>query len=316
MSDWIDLQAGADDEGERVDLFVGKKLDLSRAKVKGLFEAGGVLVDGRKATKGLRLKGGASVRVTRPSEAAALEPDPSIELAVLLDAPPLVAVDKPSGMPAHPLQPGELRTVANGLAARFPECIQASADPREGGLCHRLDVGTSGVLLAARDRGSWENVRRQFSERQVEKRYWALVSGPIADEGEIDLPLRHHARGDRVEPVVLPVGGAREAFSRFRVLSRSGELSFVEVQIETGVLHQIRAHLAAVGAPVVGDVLYGGRAEPGQSRFFLHAHLLGLRHPTSGDLVRIESPLPPDLGRILATHGMRLPSPTSRLPSV
>jgi len=149
-------------------------------------------------------------------------------------------------------------------------------------------------------------VRSLFRQRAVDKRYWALVSGPIADEGAIDVPLRHKGEA-RVEPAVDGGEAGREALSTFRVLARAGELALLEVRILTGVLHQVRAHLAAIGAPVVGDALYGGRPLPGVKRFFLHAHSLELRHPKTGRALHIESPLPAELGQVLLAHGIPLP---------
>jgi 23S rRNA pseudouridine1911/1915/1917 synthase len=190
--------------------------------------------------------------------------------------------------------------VVNALVARHPECADASDHPREGGLVHRLDTLTSGVLLAARTRDAWRAVREAFSGRQVDKRYLAVVTGPIADEGEIDLPLRH--RGDHVEPALGDAG--REALTDFRVLSRAGDAALLEVRIRTGVLHQIRAHLAAIGAPVLGDADYGGRVHPGLDRFFLHAARLGLVHPVGGARLEIAAPLPDELRRMLGTLGL------------
>ncbi len=295
--------------GQRIDLFVGEALSLSRAQLRKLFEEDRVRVDGRKAQKGLRVAAGQLVRVRLPAAVdPGVTPEPALALAVLAEDASLVAVDKPAGCPSHPLRPEELGTVANALVARFPECALASEDVREGGLCHRLDVETSGVLLAARSREAWLAVREAFTRRDVDKRYWTLVTGPLADEGEIDLPLRHHPRhADRVEPDVSGEEGGREALSRFRVLARGGEYSLVEVQILTGVLHQVRAHLAAIGAPVVGDALYGGRPEPSLQRFFLHARSLALPHPVTQKPFFAQSPLAPELGECLARLGISLP---------
>src|SRR5262249_7801593 len=179
------------------------------------------------------------------------------------------------------------------------ECGDASADPREGGLVHRLDTLTSGVLLAARTAEAWRAVREAFSGRQVDKRYGAVVTGPVADEGEIDLPLRH--RGDHVEPALN--GNGREALTLFRVLQRAGDASLLEVRIVTGVLHQIRAHLSAIGAPVLGDLAYGGRPQPGLERFFLHAASVSLAHPRSGRMLEVSAPLPPELRATLDALG-------------
>ena len=203
----------------------------------------------------------------------------------------------------HPLKPNETGTVANALVARYPECADAGADPREAGLCQRLDLETSGVLLAARDRPSWDSMREAISEGDADKRYLALTAGPLADEGEIELKLVH--AGDHVRP---SLDEGREAKSAFRVLARAGELSLVEVRIFTGVLHQVRAHLAAVGAPIVGDALYGGRPEPGLSRFWLHASSLAVTHPKTKQRLKVTSPLPPELQAVLSAHAIRLPA--------
>jgi 23S rRNA pseudouridine1911/1915/1917 synthase len=291
--------------GRRLDVVVGEVLGLSRARVKSLFEAGAVRVDGRRPSKGDRARGGARVEVELAEDAPPLVPEPALGLVLLHQDDWLVAVDKPAGMPSHPLKPGETGTLANALVARFPEVAGAGEDAREGGLVHRLDIETSGVLLAARDRQTWEAARALFRERAVDKRYWALVSGPIGDEGAIELPLRHKGEA-RVEPAVDGGEAGREALSEFRVLARSGELALVEVRILTGVLHQVRAHLAAIGAPVVGDALYGGRPLACLTRFFLHARSLGLLHPRSKHVLRIESPLPPELLAALTESGFNL----------
>jgi len=299
------VEVPPDAAGQRLDVWLAGALGLSRAKVKELLESGAVRQGGRRIRKGDRTVAGARLEVELPSADLRPVPEPDAPLTVLHADALLVAVDKPAGWPSHPLLPDERGTVVNALVARYPELPDASEDPREGGLVHRLDTETSGVLLAARTRPAWEAVRAAFDRREVDKRYLAAVSGPIADAGEIDLPLRH--RADHVEPA--PAGGGREASSRFRVLSRKGDLSLVEVRILTGVLHQIRAHLAAIGAPVLGDALYGGRPVPGLERFFLHAASLGLEHPGTGRPITFDAPLPPELGAALGTLGLSPPSP-------
>jgi 23S rRNA pseudouridine1911/1915/1917 synthase len=303
---------GASD-GERVDVYVGRALGLSRARLKSLFEVGGVRVQGRRAKKGQTVRAGEHVQV----EIADADPrpvaEPDLPLHVLHQDSALIFVDKPAGWASHPLIPGERGTLVNALVARFPECGDASEDPREGGLCHRLDVQTSGVLLAARDRGVWTRMRRAFSGREIDKRYWALLSGPIAEEGEIDLPLRHVPRHpDRVE--AAPDGrGARAALTTFRVLGRSHQYSLVEARIATGVLHQVRAHFASIGAPLVGDAQYGGPEFPGLRRFFLHSRSLGLEHPVSGGRIHVAAPLPAELSGALEEIGIT-PPPHDHLP--
>lgn len=295
----VDEAAG----GKRIDLVVGDALSLSRAKVKALFEDGLVKLNGKRAKKGVMVAPGDSLEVDVPevvAETGAVA-DAALELRTLHVDDALVFIDKPAGMPTQPLKPGEIGTVANALIAKFPEMAGIGDDAREAGLCHRLDVETSGVLLAARTRSAWEAMRAAFSEdRAVEKKYLALVRGPLADEGVIEVPLEH--AGDHVVPGVAT---GRPAVTEFSVRARQGSYALVDVKLITGVLHQVRAHLAAVGAPIVGDTLYGGAEEPGLTRFFLHAVSLAVRHPVSGEMVRVESPLPAELTKVLDT---RLPS--------
>jgi 23S rRNA pseudouridine1911/1915/1917 synthase len=299
------LKVTAEADGSRLDIFIGQALRLSRAQVKKLFEQGAIRVDGRRSKKGEAVKVGQSVRVLLGPADHSVRPDPDAPLSVLLADAALVFLDKPAGMPSHPLEAGESGTLANALVARFPECATAAADPREGGLCHRLDVETSGVIVAARNPEAWRQMRRAFTRGEIDKRYLALVGGPIADEGEIDVPLRHRAgRGTGVKPALAGEAGARRAESMFRVLARSSDCALVEVRIITGVLHQVRAHLAAVGAPVVGDALYGGRTDPALSRFFLHARSLELSHPQTQARLKVASPIPEDLSRVLGRLGI------------
>jgi 23S rRNA pseudouridine1911/1915/1917 synthase len=257
-----------------------------------------VRVDGRKAKKGQTVAAGQRVSVEVPVEGPRAPVPTEGPLTALHVDDARVFVDKPAGVPVHPLEPLETGTVANLLVARWPEVVSASEDPREAGLVHRLDVETSGVLLVARTREAWTALRAQFGAGgAARKLYLALVSGPLADDGEIDVPLVQH--GDHVRPALSSDTAARPALSRFRVLARSGLDALVEVQILTGVMHQVRAHLAGVGAPIVGDALYGGRSEPGLGRFFLHASSLSVTYPSP---IEVRSPLPADLAAVLANH--------------
>ncbi|MFT3709523.1 MAG: RluA family pseudouridine synthase [Archangium sp.] len=283
------------DAAGRIDVIVGEKSSLSRAKVKALFEDGAVKVNGRRVKKGVTVNAGDTIEVEIPQAVASGDvsavADASVALTVLHEDASLVFVSKPAGIPTQPLAAGELGTVANGLIARYPEMAKIGDDPREAGLCHRLDKETSGVMVAARTREAWEKLRAAFSDGgEIEKHYVALVNGPLADAGEIDVPLAH--AGDHVVPSEAE---GRPAFSIFKVLQRRGAWSLVDVQLVTGVLHQVRAHLAAIGAPIAGDALYGGRAIAGLNRFFLHAASLELVHPVSGQKLKVESPLPTDL---------------------
>jgi 23S rRNA pseudouridine1911/1915/1917 synthase len=274
-------------QGDRVDTFLQHALTLSRLRTKALFEQDAVRKNGRRCKKGDFLTEGDVLEVKLKAEAtpAALA-DADLPLSILHEDDRLVFVDKPTGQPTHPLLDGEVGTLANALMARFPSMHGVGDDLREAGVCHRLDTETSGVLVAAKTREAWLFMRQQFKAGDaVDKRYLALVRGPLADQGEIDLPLLHMS--DYMRPSFDEK--ARPASSRFAVLSRSGSLSLVEVQIVTGVLHQVRAHLSAIGAPIVGDTRYGG--EP-SSRLFLHAQSLTVTHPETLKRMTVQSPTP------------------------
>jgi 23S rRNA pseudouridine1911/1915/1917 synthase len=300
------------DHDKRIDLFVGSWLTLSRAQQKALFDAQAVRVNGRKVKKGMAVKAGDSIEVDYEKPSTEVTAEGSLE--VLYEDADLVFVNKPAGVPVQPLGQGETGTIANALLMRFPEMREVGDDPREAGLCHRLDIETSGVLLAAKNRTSWLAMREAFgAERQIEKHYLALVTGPLAEQGSIEIPLAH--RGNHVRPV-FGDEKSRPALTEYVTLRQTGRFSFVDVTLVTGVLHQVRAHLAAVGAPLLGDVLYEGEIWPGLSRFFLHAHSLAVTHPTSHAILKIEAPLPQELQRVYveifgAVQNRALPVQTS-----
>ena len=214
-------------------------------------------------------------------------------IAVLLLDEAFVAVDKAAGVPSHPQAAGETGTTANGLAARFPECASAAPDPREGGLVHRLDTGTSGVLIAARTAAAWASLRAALSQATCEKTYLAEVAGTPADVGESHAPIgRVGRRGARVRVD----GGGRNplpAHTTWEVIERRGETTLMRVRLTKGRTHQVRAHLAAAGHPIVGDDLYGD----GVGDLRLHAAAVRFTHPDSGQEILIEAP-PPDWAKI------------------
>jgi 23S rRNA pseudouridine1911/1915/1917 synthase len=286
---------------------VADALGSGRASVKEAFRRGAVRVDGRRARGSDAARPGAVVEVEVEAAPGAPEPDPGVPLTVLAESPRWVVVDKPAGVATHPLRPGERGTLANGVACRYPECAGASERPREGGAAHRLDAGTSGCVLFARDRAAWEGLRAQLRGRGVEKVYLALVAGRVASGGVCSVPLAQ--RGGRAVAVPdaeaaarLPARAAapRPAETRWEVVRAFPRHTLLEVRIPTGAMHQIRAHLAYVGHPVAGDEAYGGAAAalPGLGRHFLHAWRLGFDDP-GGGRVRVEAPLPPELAAVL-----------------
>jgi 23S rRNA pseudouridine1911/1915/1917 synthase len=293
----------------RLDRALADALGLGRAAVKRAFLLGDVRVAGRRARASDAARPGALVTVEVEAPAGAPAPDPAAPLTVLLEHPRLVVVDKPAGIAVHPLAPGEAGTLANAVAARYPECAGASPDPREGGAAHRLDLDTSGCVVFARDREAWDELHSAFTERRVEKVYLALVAGRVAAGGVVSTPLAQ--RGGRSLPAPdaeaeerLRAKGLRPrvAETRYEVERRLERHTLLRVSIATGVMHQIRAHLAHLGHPVAGDQLYGGEAAavPGLRRQFLHAIRIAVDAP-GGGRVEATSPLAPDLATFLDT---------------
>jgi 23S rRNA pseudouridine1911/1915/1917 synthase len=307
----------AEQAGLRVDHVVAAAIPgLAVSRARRLITAGAVRVDGRVAKKGEQVQAGQIVEIddapaTGPVEAP-VEPDPSVEVAWLHVDEALVAISKPAGVPSHPLKTGELGTAANAIVARFPECAAASPDAREGGLGHRLDNETSGVLLAARSRAAWDGLRAALSAPSCQKTYLAEVVGVPPEAGVETAPIgRAGRRGGRVR-----VGAGRQPLSartEWEVVERRGATTLVRARLHAGRAHQVRAHLAAAGFPILGDPIYkradevggggggrAGRAVPGGDGpaasaapgLHLHAHTVALAHPTTGAPLLIEAPPP------------------------
>jgi 23S rRNA pseudouridine1911/1915/1917 synthase len=284
----------------RIDKALAKAFpDAGRRALAALFAEGAVRVRGKRAKKGDRVEVGDVIELARaPATGDALRPlaDASLVLNVLLERADLVAIDKPAGLPSQPLRAGELGTIANGIVARWPECGSLGDDPRDGGLVHRLDIGTSGVLLAARTPAAYRALRDAFGRGEVHKEYLALTDArPVARE--CDAPLAQ--RGDHVaidHAVGLP------AFTSFAVMQASASHALVRCTASTGRMHQVRAHLAYVGAPISGDTRYGGRPIAGHDGFFLHAALIRL--PLGDEVLVIETPVPARFTAAIAAAGL------------
>jgi len=250
------------------------------------------------------------LRISLASTGGGIVPEPDLPLAILWEDPLFVAVDKAPGMPTHPLHTGERGTVANGLISRYPEMEGIGFSPREPGVLHRLDRETSGVLLAARKASAFERLRLEFGQGRVAKSYFAIVRGRPEPEGVIDYPVASKTRrGRRVEVIRDPFArqGLRQlshAETHFRVVRYGRGFAFVRLRMTTGARHQLRAHMASLGHPVVGDSVYGRDAvalPPGQqpTRHLLHAAELSFFHPSDGSPTRIRAPLPADMRSFL-----------------
>ena len=294
-------QIVADRAGERLDLFVARRVPaLTRSRVRRLIDEALVTIDGRLAPKaGVKLEAGQRVVVTLPPpEPLDLEPEP-IPLRIVYEDGDLLVVDKPAGMTVHP-SPGHSRhTLVHAVLAHCPDLSGIGGKQRPG-IVHRLDKDTSGLIIVAKHDSAHLSLARQLKERRVEKTYLALVEGrPKPAEGIIDAPIARHPRHRKKMAVVE---GGRDARTRYRVVREVDGRSLVEVRPETGRTHQIRVHLASIGHPVVGDVLYGKRSEA-LERQFLHAQRLAFRHPRTDERLDLEAPLAEDLAKALRVLG-------------
>lgn len=294
----IELEVEPDEAGLRLDVVLVRRVPgMSRARAREMVEAGVIRVNGRSPRKGLRMTPGDHVVLARapaPTDFHAL-PDPRFELTILYEDPWLVVVDKPAGVASHPLRENELGTVASALVARYPEMSGVGYRNREPGILHRLDTDTSGLLVAARDELVFERLRNALRTGAIDKRYLALVEGHVAAPQAIDLPIGPHPRDPRRVVTVPGVKGSKPAYTEITRAEPIGVYTKVEVAASHATRHQVRAHMAAVGHPLVGDSLYGGSAMPGLSRHFLHASKIALQHPHDERPMRWSSALPPDL---------------------
>lgn len=274
------LTVQAEDTGRRLDVFLAEKLALSRAQVRRLLASGAVELDGRRvgeSEKGARLTSSALVGVApfaRREEQRAIA-DPRAELVLRAQGPGWLAIDKPAGMPVHPLREDETGTVLSAVIARAPEVHGVGEGGLRSGVVHRLDVDTSGVLLLATEAQSWDRLRRAFAEQRVEKVYRALVLGRVQHGESVELPLvvaRHRPARVRVAAESERARGARISRLSYRPLEVFESVTLLEVRPRTGFLHQIRATLAHLGFPVAGDRSYGPASDTtGAARQMLHA---------------------------------------------
>ena len=281
--------------GERADVGIARLLGLSRSAAADLCSAGAVAIDGRPIAKSDRLVADAWLEVTLPEPEVQREPEPVEGMRIVFDDDDIVIVDKPVGVAAHPSPGWEGPTVVGGLAAAGYRISTSGAAERQG-IVHRLDVGTTGLMVVAKSEPAYSDLKRQFKERSVTKVYRAIAQGHLDPlTGTIDAPIARHPSADYKMAVV---SGGRPSVTHYETLEAFPHASLLEIDLETGRTHQIRVHMAAMRHPLVGDTTYG--ADPtlaqrvGLSRPALHAARLEIAHPSTGELVVVESPDPPD----------------------
>lgn len=298
--------------GERIDRVVAMLTELPRAEVAAMVDAGAVRVGGRTVERGSRkVREGEVVEIDVPERrvVGALAPDPAVEVPVVHADDDVLVVDKPAGLVVHPGAGHVMGTMVQGLLARYPELAElppaGAGEADRPGIVHRLDAGTSGLLVVARTPAAYRHLVAQLSSRQVHRQYRALVLGTVeANAGEVDAPIGRSER-DPTQMAVATAG--REARTRYEVRARYDDpIATTELTctLETGRTHQIRVHLAAIGHPVVGDERYGGaRPALALGRPFLHAERLAFEHPSTGEVLSFTSALPADLDDLLRGLG-------------
>jgi|SRR5690348_10326724 len=265
-----------------------------------MLAAGIVRVNGRVLRKGEMVGRADMVEIGDTSALPALPPDPEVKLEVLFRDRAVLVINKPAPMACHPLHPGECGTVMNGVVAAFPEAAAVGDNAREGGLIHRLDNGTSGALLVALQPCAFSALREAIRGGRIRRDYQALVAGNLKRSLYIDRPLAHPRNPRRMIVAAPLAAGARAASTAIDPIRRFGNFTLVAVRPRTGMRHQIRVHLAAVGYPIAGDTLYGGPLLDAlvSQRFWLHLAGVEFHSPVSGP-TRVNSPLPRDLERAL-----------------
>jgi 23S rRNA pseudouridine1911/1915/1917 synthase len=288
--------------GERVDAGLSRLLGLSRSAVAELAESGAVLLDGRVVGKSQRLSPGAwlEVHLPDPAEPVSVVAEPVPGMAVVYDDDDLVVVDKPVGVAAHPSPGWTGPTVVGGLAAAGYRIATSGAAERQG-VVHRLDVGTSGLMVVAKSEYAYSRLKQAFRDRTVDKVYHALVQGlPDPLTGTIDAPIGRHPIQDYKWAVVA---GGKPSITHYEVTEAFRAASLVEVHLETGRTHQIRVHFSALRHPCVGDLTYGAdpvlAARLGLTRQWLHAVRLAFTHPGTEHWVEFTSEYPEDLAHAL-----------------
>lgn len=297
----------ADQAGTRLDAYLASQIESwSRARLQRLIENEDVLVNGKVSKPSYKLREADEIEVELVAPPVDVFAPEDIPIEIVYEDDTLVVVNKPAGLVVHPAAGTLSGTLANALAFHFQKLPGTNVRP---GIVHRLDRDTSGLLVVAKTEAALENLSDQFRDRTVYKSYVALVHGRVlSNSGKIDQPLARD-RSNRTRMAV--VRGGRNALTLYRVQRGFDRFTLLDVELKTGRTHQIRVHLAWIKHPVVGDETYGGGRDNtiqdprlrarirSLNRHFLHAEKLGFRHPQTGEFVKFESPLPPELEDLL-----------------
>lgn len=282
--------------GERCDRALAALAGISRSAARTLIDSSHVTVAGKVATPKTKVAPGDLIEFPEDAVVANLEPE-EVAFGVVYADEVLIVVDKPAGVVVHPGAGRRKGTLAAGLLQRFPE-LEGVGERDRWGIVHRLDRDTSGLMLVARTGPAHERLSRALARRSIERVYLALVIGTMEmPNGTIDAPIGTDPADPRKRKVIL---GGRAARTHYRVIGRYLDVTLLEVKLESGRTHQIRVHLASIGHPLVGDPWYGRPWRVVSPRVFLHATRLTVEHPTTGESLTFDSPLPDDLVAVIA----------------
>jgi 23S rRNA pseudouridine1911/1915/1917 synthase len=304
MNDRQAITVHQEEAGQRLDRFLAERTGITRSQVQRHIERGDVLVNKTPVSQNYRVRVNdiITLDISR-EETEGLSPEP-IPLEILYRDEQVVVVNKPAGMVVYPAAGNRSGTVMNALSYHCGK-LAVVGGPLRPGVVHRLDKDTSGVMVVALHDDAYHNLVGQFRQRTIRRRYLALVYGDMeADTGEIRLPIGR-SQTDR-KKMSTRVKRGKEAVTRWKVITRFGNATLMEVSLGTGRTHQIRVHLSSVGHPVLGDKTYGKKTElvmkKGRisiQRQMLHAEMLGFAHPVTGEYMEFSSPLPEDMERVL-----------------
>ena len=299
VEDKVRYHVSPHNEGERVDRVIAFFSGLSRSKVSDLISKRLILRNGIPIKKGseiVHLNDEISMPNLVGEAVEEIASDESIDFEVIFEDDSVIVVSKPSGLIVHPGSGIANGTLVNGLAAQFPD-LREIGDPTRLGLVHRLDKGTSGLLIVARTPEALDNLKFQMQERHVHRQYFAIVAGHVeSNKGVVDAPLGRDPKNPLKRAVINSGKYARTHYEIDQKYESPFKVSMLNCRLETGRTHQIRVHLAAIGHPVLGDELYGGRTSFNiENRLALHAQMLTFLHPKTKNLMNFESPLPAEL---------------------
>lgn len=296
-------------QGERIDSYLSRVSGLSRSRIQGLLDEGAIVVEGiASPNKKYAVRAGDVITLSLPEPVSCEVVPENIPLDVVYEDGDLLVINKPKGMVVHPAPGNPSGTLVNALLHHCKGSLSGINGELRPGIVHRIDKDTSGLLVVAKNDTAHVALARQLEVHDIKREYHALVQGGFStDSGTVNAPIGRHPV-DRKRMAVLRDGthSAREAITHYEVLERYGAVSYLKLELETGRTHQIRVHMSSLGHPLLGDTVYGG----GTTRFeklhgsllsgqALHAKALTFTHPTTGKLMRFETPLPPEFEKLL-----------------